>query len=684
MARISPEAANRQVEIVLDLDQADLLARSQGYRLEEVLGELRAAGLGAVAWSETNLAKLSGTGDLSVYEGRDLLDRLASGTAPAPELAALGREAFFNAGYTYALTRDPVLAAWLHRNVPDHLPAGRFRLVDRGSLTVLEVALLKERAALLSLGFWEREIERSGAARLGLRIVARPGNVTGGEPAVRRTVEDLVQARDRLGLSFSAIVFGGAEALGYPDQLAAASAGLSSLGAPLGLIETPEQLGNINQRGAADLVERLGYRAVRVYSLPDVRTYTPSELAGKAARSVKERGLRLVYVQPYLVVGERLATAVERTPEGQSLFTRPADLGPGLDWTPILALNVNYLRAIAGDLQAEGFVFGPPLPLSAPVPAAPSKVLLIGLGPAAALGLAWLALRPRGRLWVLAGPVGAAGAALVLTVAALGGRAALAAQFGALLAALLFPSLGLAYLANSWLARPAASSRGEIAGRMLGDVVGAFGVTLAGGIFVAAILGDLRFMLELEYFRGVKLTYVVPVVAAAVYWVRYRYPEATEPAAWPATLRATAGKSIKIWHAFVAGLAGLAFIVYVGRSGSGAGLPIANFELRAKWWLERALYARPRLKEILLGYPALLLGSWLAHTGRKQHLGWLLVGAAVGLVSQVNSFEHVRTPVLLSLARGLNGLWLGSLIGIAAVTAAWLILGYRERQEGRR
>jgi hypothetical protein len=683
VTRVRMEAASRRVELVIDLDQADLLARSQGYRLDEVLGELEAAGLGAVAWSEATLDKLSRSGDLSVFEGRDLLDLFASGTSPAPELSTLGREGFFDSGYTYAFTRDPLLASWLGRNVPAHLPEGRFRLVERGDLTVLEVTLLKERAVLLNLGFWEREIERSGAARHGLRVVARPGNVTGGKTAVEGTLNDLAVAVERFGFTLSAVVFGGAEALGYPDQLEVTAAGLSELGVPLGLIETPEQLGNINQRGLAAVAERLGHQAVRVYSLPDVRVYAPSELADKATRSVKERGLRLVYIQPYLVVPEHLATVDERTTGGQSVYARPPGLVSNLDYTPILALNVNHVREIAAGLRGQGLELGPPAPLGGPAPLPPLKVLLLGLGPAAALGLAWLALRPRGRLWILAGPVGAAFAAVVLALAVLGGRAVLAAQLGALLAALVFPSLALAYLAASWLLRPAASGRGVAIRRVLADVLGTFAITLVGGLFVGAILGDLRFMLEFEYFRGVKLTYVVPVAAAVVYWARYRYPEDTEPAAWPGVIRALAGKSIKIWHAVVAGLAGLAFIVYVARSGSSVSLPIGSFELRVRWWLERALYARPRLKEILLGYPALLVGSWLAHTGRKDYLGWLLTGAAVGQVSLVNSFEHIRTPLLLSLARAANGLWLGSLAGLGAVALLWVVLGYRRREEGR-
>ncbi len=701
-ARVRAEAGNSQVELVLDLDQADLLARSQGYRTSEVLAELKAEGLGAVAWSETNLDRLARTGDLTVLEGRELLDRIASGNTPAPELASLqflspvGREGFINSGYTYAFTRDPEVAAWLERTVPLHIRSERYRLTSRGGLTVLEVALLKERAVLLNLGFWERDIERSGAAALGLRVVPRPGNVVGGRAAVEVVFGDLKAAAARLGLTYSAVIFGGGEALGYPDDLDATTAGLRELGVPLALVETPEQLGNINQRGARTIAENRGYRIARVYSLPDVKVFAPSELADKAARSVKERGLRLVYLQPYLVVPEQLATSAARVPGGWSVYEPPPDRAAvgGLDYTPMLALNVNYVREMTDLLRANGFAVGPAAPLAGPAPLAAWRVFLIGLGPAAALGLAWLALRPRGRLWVWLGPVVAATAAGLVGLLALGGRGVLAAQLAALLAALLFPSLAMAYLAWAWTSGSPRSGNGR-AGRLVWlvarDLLATFGITFAGAVLIAAVLGDLRFMLEFQYFRGVKLTYVVPVLAAGIYWLRYRFPAESEPAAWPRVAARLAQQPLKIWHAAVAVVGGAAFLFYLMRSGQTSGLPAQGVELRLRRWLERVLYARPRLKEII-GYPLLIVGSWLAHTGRKDYLGWFVIGASVSQVSLINTFEHIRTPVLLSLARVINGLWVGAVVGVAAAAllgalgacwAAWTAKGTtREKRAG--
>jgi len=135
-------------------------------------------------------------------------------------------------------------------------------------------------------------------------------------------------------------------------------------------------------------------------------------------------------------------------------------------------------------------------------------------------------------------------------------------------------------------------------------------------------------------------------------------------------VRAIAVRDVEVWH-ILASLAGLAAaVIYVGRSGDQPWLPVSDLEVAARDWLDRTFHAQPRVKEFLIGYPALAIGSYLAWAGRRA---WLPVWAAaggMGLVSIVNSFEHVRTPLALTLVRTLNGAWLGLLVGLAGVVVA--------------
>ena len=341
--RVQVESASRRVELVMDLDLVELLARSQGYRTDQVLTELAQAGLGAVAWTGTTLDRLSLSGYLGVYEGRDLADLIAAGRVGSPDLLALDREGFFQAGYTYACTADQEVGRWLEKAAATYLPDGRHRVTRRGSLTVLEISLLKERAVQLSLGLLPAELERAGVVAAGLRVMGRPPNAAAsaspeGVADVEATLTSVVAS---LRVTLSAVAFSSSEVLGYPGSLDETVAMVKRLGAPVAVFETIEQLGNVDQKGLSYVASRLGYQVVRIYTAPEVKVLTPAELADKIVRSVKERGLRVAYLHPYLVAPEHLLTMVGVTRDGRSVYTPPPDAQGRLDYTPLLALNVN-------------------------------------------------------------------------------------------------------------------------------------------------------------------------------------------------------------------------------------------------------------------------------------------------------------------------------------------------------
>ncbi|KPJ64615.1 hypothetical protein AMK68_01170 [candidate division KD3-62 bacterium DG_56] len=89
--------------------------------------------------------------------------------------------------------------------------------------------------------------------------------------------------------------------------------------------------------------------------------------------------------------------------------------------------------------------------------------------------------------------------------------------------------------------------------------------------------------------------------------------------------------------------------------------------MKIRGLLENLLCARPRFKEFAIGHPALMLAAALAAQGRPRWVIPLLLVGAVGQVSLVNTYEHLHTPLLFSLLRTANGLWIGAIIGIIAI-----------------
>ena len=102
---------------------------------------------------------------------------------------------------------------------------------------------------------------------------------------------------------------------------------------------------------------------------------------------------------------------------------------------------------------------------------------------------------------------------------------------------------------------------------------------------------------------------------------------------------------------------------------------VTAFEVRMREFLERVLVARPRNKELLLGYPALLLWYYV----RKADL-WpgyrevLRMATVLGFSSAVNSFCHFHTPLYFILFRQFNGLWTGVLVGMMGIVLLRFVL----------
>jgi hypothetical protein len=90
--------------------------------------------------------------------------------------------------------------------------------------------------------------------------------------------------------------------------------------------------------------------------------------------------------------------------------------------------------------------------------------------------------------------------------------------------------------------------------------------------------------------------------------------------------------------------------------------------------LDRYL-VRPRTKEFMIGHPALLATLLLSPRLPKRAIliPFALLGA-IGQVSMVNSFCHLHTPLLMTVVRTFNGLWLGMLVGfvLARLVGRWL------------
>ena len=107
--------------------------------------------------------------------------------------------------------------------------------------------------------------------------------------------------------------------------------------------------------------------------------------------------------------------------------------------------------------------------------------------------------------------------------------------------------------------------------------------------------------------------------------------------------------------------------VLQARSGNQSDITPSSFELALRSHLTSILSVRPRFKEFLIGFPALMLVPALIAADRRRTFGWLFVLAiGMGLGDVVDTFSHLHTPLVISVLRIVNGAVLGAIVGIAA------------------
>ena len=190
------------------------------------------------------------------------------------------------------------------------------------------------------------------------------------------------------------------------------------------------------------------------------------------------------------------------------------------------------------------------------------------------------------------------------------------------------------------------------------NVIVSFVFAVVCGLGLASYFSVTRYMLRLATFSGVKLTLILPPAMVLLHDLKRRiHPESlidilSRPPLW--------GELVLIGTLLV----GVGLIIF--RSGNVAFIP--GFEAYIRNTLERLLILRPRTREVFVGYPSILLLSYLVRNKLFAHYREIFrVGVALGFSSVVNSFCHFHTPLTLILLREFNGLWTGLIVGLIAV-----------------
>lgn len=617
--------ANR-VEIVMDDADFASLARSYAYDQRAFLVALRHAGLTSLAVQEELGAQVAASPNAALYSGAALMDQARLFGFRDPVFAALAAHGLRN-DEVYLIAYEPRTAERYARQLALKFTPRAVRAVRNGVPAVYAIRTQADYFATVGLGLPDDRV--AVAHELGLRLVPRLQNderLRG--PQIAALVHDATFRRD----AHTVIFFGlRNQVLGYPDNIDATANAMRDAKLDFGTVETYDV--KQNQAGSETLARDLPDRTVRVQAISKTEQdkLRPEEIVQRYDLGVRERNVRVVYLRPFAHQwGER----------------------------SIEATNVELVQRIANNVRAAGLRVGTATPFERFV-TRPWEIALASLAVPAVLLLLLAEFGFGDRRWLIAFVV--ADVLLVLAGFALHHDMAVR-KLLALVAGIAFPVAGFAAIAPAFRT-PRAPSAGAAIFDGIRVVAVATLVTLCGALVVVGLLSTPLTMTEIDRFSGVKLVLAVPPLLCLVL---YLFTRRWGSKLSPASLGESPVNVLQLAAAAV--LLGAGYVV-LARSGNQSDITPSAVELALRAHLSTLLQVRPRFKEFVLGFPALMLVPALVPSDRARW-GWLFALAiGVGLGDVIDTFSHLHTALGASLLRLLNGAVIGIVIGAVAVVA---------------
>jgi hypothetical protein len=626
--RVRTESHANRVEIAMDFTDFDAMARSYDYNPAAFLIALRRAGLTSLALTEELGANVGYDGKAFATTGAALVNQARVTPIADPLLARLVSSHRIVNGAVYLLVSDP---STYHRYLTQlrlHFMARSVRVLRPTRPWLVEVRTQVDYFNAIALGIPTGQIEL--ARRLGLLVVPRFQNDERfGAYQINAAFNDVLRYDPKVS---TAIFFGLTnQVLGYPDHLQDTADAFKRHVFSFGSIETydPSQV----QKGNDTLAKLIPGRTVRVQAIAktELDKLKLDEVIARYVLGVRERNVRVVYLRPWGHQDGNLS---------------------------IEATNVEMVKSIASELRAAGFRVG----RATPIPQYHgNNRLLVGLAALAVPSIFVLLLGVFGwyRPWLSA-------TAYALTLVVYGAgillhHDAFARSAIALAGALLFATAALLVLIPAWNEHPRSALREQLA-NSAGWTLAATGVALIGALVVVGIMSSPLTMEEIERFRGVRLVLALPpLIALMLYLFDRRFGSG-------ATRPRDVFLSPVLAYQLLAGIVvvGLGALMLV-RSGNDSDVSPSAFELSLRHALTHVLSVRPRFKEFLVGFPAMMLLPALLPAHRRA-VGWIIALAiGVGIGDVIDTFSHLHTSLEVSLLRIVNGLVIGAIVGAVAI-----------------
>ncbi|WP_026476651.1 DUF5693 family protein [Alkaliphilus transvaalensis] len=521
------------------------------------------------------------------------------------------------------------------------------RAVDEmGRVFQTKPRLISSKLLNLGLGLDPEKVEL--IQNSGLKVMPRPYQYL--DWLSERLVFATFNEYETYGIKPTVLIFDGDDIFGYPDYTHVTKNYMVENDIKVGLIERSVQREYIKQKGIDPLIKALDYNATGVFSMPEFVQmrfayyhYSGSEeIENTLYRAVTERNMRLIYFRPF---------KIDRT-----------------EYVTDLVEYENMFQRFEARLSQHGMAIGDSSAM------APFKVrlafqIIMGWGiVAAGILLINTLFKLKQKYNILLMAVGALFVIGILMI-----RRDLAANLLAITAAIVFASLSMIYFIKQTHKYLQEKNEGipftRKVIRSAKDLLIASLISSIGAVYVASILADIEYFIAMNVYRGVKISQLVPFVVFAIAYLAYfgyrRKDGDYKVGIRFGDIKRLLMEDVKVIYVFLAGIVLVVGYIYIARTGHATGLQASAIEMRIRNFLGDVLMARPRTKEFLIAFPALMMGVYLAHQYKyKIFIFATGLAAVMGQTSIINTFSHFRTPIYLSAIRTVYSLGLGILVAI--------------------
>ena len=289
------EAQNKSVEVTIDQQDLSDFAHAYGYDLDELLREMRRAGLTSVAAYEELGQRVNDGGRALVQSGAQIINAARDSALADPLLAKMVRSRTIDPASVYVLVYDPATLARYLTAFGTQFEPSTVHVLRRSMPALIAVKTQIDFFNSMGLGIPQDFADR--VRHLGLLVDPRVQNNERLGPGQISGIFDQILQGGEVG---TVIFFGQRnEVLGYPFQLDATADAIKRTHINFGDVEaySDDQI----QKGTQTLGTDIPSQTVRVQAIaqPLLQKMQLDDVVGTYLLGVRERNIRVIYLRTF-------------------------------------------------------------------------------------------------------------------------------------------------------------------------------------------------------------------------------------------------------------------------------------------------------------------------------------------------------------------------------------------------